>query len=60
MAVELCAESHKDYLHYKIMSNMSELKIAKQRFQLMAKEALLEKKQKLTERKWLLKKKQEV
>ena len=56
MAMELHAESHKDYLHYKIMSKMGDSEIAKQWFQLMAEEALLEKKQKLTERKRLLEK----
>jgi hypothetical protein len=49
MALELCVESHKDYLHYKIMSKMGDLEIAKHWFQLMAEEALLEKKKKLTE-----------
>ena len=54
MALELRAESHKDYLHYKIMSKMGDSEIAKQWFQLMAEEALLEKKKKLTEKKRLL------
>jgi hypothetical protein len=53
-ALELRAESHKDYLHYKIMSKMGDSEIAKQWFQLMAEEALLEKKKKLTEKKRLL------
>jgi hypothetical protein len=52
--LELRAESHKDYLHYKIMSKMGDSEIAKQWFQLMAEEALLEKKKKLTEKKRLL------
>jgi hypothetical protein len=56
MAMELRAESHKDYLHYKIMSKMGDSEIAKQWFQLMAEEALLEKKQKLNERKRVLEK----
>jgi hypothetical protein len=38
------------------MSKMGDSEIAKQWFQLMAEEALLEKKQKITERKWLLEK----
>jgi hypothetical protein len=54
MAIELHAESHKDYLHYKIISKMGDSEIAKEWSQLMAEEALLEKKQKLTERKRLL------
>jgi hypothetical protein len=49
MTLELHAESHKDYLHYKIMSKMGDSEIAKQWFQLMAEEALLEKKKKLAE-----------
>jgi hypothetical protein len=44
MTLELRAESHKDYLHYKIMSKMGDSEIAKQWFQLMAEEALLVKK----------------
>jgi hypothetical protein len=38
------------------MSKMGDSEIAKQWFQLMAEEALLEKKQKLNERKWLIEK----
>ncbi len=58
MAMELHEESHKDYLHYKIMTKMGDSEISKQWFQLMAEEALLEQKQKLmlTERNWLLEK----
>jgi hypothetical protein len=48
MALELHAESHKDY---KTMSKMGDSEIAKQWVQLMAEEALLEKKKKLTEKK---------
>ncbi len=48
MAMELHIESHKDYLHFKIMSKMGDSEIAKQWFQLMTEEALLEKKQKLS------------
>jgi hypothetical protein len=39
MAIELHAESHKNYMHYKIISKMGDLEIAKQWFQLMAEEA---------------------
>ena len=53
MAMELHAESHKDYLHHNIMSKMGDLEIAKQWFQLMAEEAPLEKKHELTEKKML-------
>jgi hypothetical protein len=56
MAMELHAESHKEYLHYNFFSKMGDSEIAKQLFQLISEESLLEKKQKLTERKWLLKK----
>jgi hypothetical protein len=55
-ALELRAESHKDYLHYKIMSKMGDSEIAQQWFQLMAEEALMEKKQKIMEKKRLLQK----
>jgi hypothetical protein len=58
MVMELHAESHKVYLHYKIMSKMGESEIAKQWFQLMAEEAMLKKKQKFGERKLLLQKKE--
>jgi hypothetical protein len=46
-ALELRAESHKDYLHYKIMSKMGDSEIAQQWFQLMAEEVLMEKKQEI-------------
>ena len=39
LAMELNAESHKDYLHYKIMSKMVDSEITKQWFQLFAEEA---------------------
>ncbi len=41
MVLELHSKNHKDYLHYKIMSKMGYVQIAKQWFQLVAEESLL-------------------
>ena len=41
MVLELHSKNHKDYLHYKIMSKMGDVQIAKQWFQLVAEESLL-------------------
>ncbi len=56
MALELHAESHKDYLPYKVMSKMGDSEIAQQWFQLMAEQALLEKKKMMMKKKLVEKK----